>query len=90
MGFDNWEVVAAEARPPLTSVDMNLEEIGRPAWRAGALSLRPRGLAALGARGAALPARPTLLDSATPADSVSAAEAVDVGDPQVAHVVDRR
>ena len=44
MGFDNWEVVAAEARPPLTSVDMNLEEIGRSAARAlfSALEGSPR------------------------------------------------
>jgi LacI family transcriptional regulator len=34
MGFDNWEILAAEARPPLTSVDMNLEELGRAAARA--------------------------------------------------------
>jgi len=34
MGFDNWEVLAADARPPLTSVDMNLEEVGRAAARA--------------------------------------------------------
>ncbi len=34
MGFDNWEILAAGARPPLTSVDMNLEEVGRAAARA--------------------------------------------------------
>ena len=34
MGFDNWEVLDADARPPLTSVDMNLEELGRAAARA--------------------------------------------------------
>ena len=44
MGFDNWEILAAEARPPLTSVDMNLEEIGRAAARAlfAALEGSPR------------------------------------------------
>jgi LacI family transcriptional regulator len=31
VGFDNWEVMAAAARPPLTSVDMNLEALGREA-----------------------------------------------------------
>lgn len=31
IGHDNWEVLAAHARPTLTSVDMNLEEIGRRA-----------------------------------------------------------
>ncbi|HET6687056.1 MAG TPA: LacI family DNA-binding transcriptional regulator [Jiangellaceae bacterium] len=44
MGFDNWEVLAADARPPLTSVDMNLEEVGRAAARAvfAALDGAPR------------------------------------------------
>lgn len=28
IGFDNWEVLATNARPELTSVDMNLERIG--------------------------------------------------------------
>ena len=28
IGFDNWEVLASNARPALTSVDMNLERIG--------------------------------------------------------------
>jgi len=31
VGFDNWEVMANGARPPLTSVDMNLDELGRAA-----------------------------------------------------------
>jgi LacI family transcriptional regulator len=44
MGFDNWEVLAADARPSLTSVDMNLEEVGRAAARAlfAALDGSPR------------------------------------------------
>ena len=29
MGFDNWQVLATNARPQLTSVDMRLEQIGR-------------------------------------------------------------
>ncbi len=29
MGFDNWAVMTAGARPPLTSVDMNFEMLGR-------------------------------------------------------------
>jgi LacI family transcriptional regulator len=29
MGHDNWKVLATDARPPLTSVDMNLETVGR-------------------------------------------------------------
>lgn len=29
VGFDNWEIVAAAARPPLTTVDLNLHEVGR-------------------------------------------------------------
>ena len=31
VGFDNWEVMALAARPPLTSVDMNLRTLGREA-----------------------------------------------------------
>jgi len=33
LGFDNWPILAANARPPLTTVDMNLEELGRLAAR---------------------------------------------------------
>jgi LacI family transcriptional regulator len=31
IGFDNWKVLAANARPPLTSIDINLEHLGRVA-----------------------------------------------------------
>lgn len=31
VGFDNWEIIAAATRPPLTTVDMNLHELGRQA-----------------------------------------------------------
>jgi LacI family transcriptional regulator len=31
VGFDNWEVIAASCRPPLTTVDMNLRELGHVA-----------------------------------------------------------
>ena len=31
VGFDNWEVMALAARPPLSSVDMNLQALGREA-----------------------------------------------------------
>lgn len=31
VGFDNWDVMTLAARPPLTSVDMNLHELGRVA-----------------------------------------------------------
>lgn len=34
VGFDNWEIVAEQTRPPLTTVDMNLKELGRQAGRA--------------------------------------------------------
>ena len=37
IGFDNWEIVAAATRPPLTTVDMNLKQLGR---EAGQLILR--------------------------------------------------
>lgn len=29
VGFDNWELLVEHARPPLTSVDMNLEHLGK-------------------------------------------------------------
>jgi LacI family transcriptional regulator len=29
VGFDNWEPMACATRPPLTTVDMNLVEVGR-------------------------------------------------------------
>lgn len=31
VGFDNWDLLVRESRPPLTSVDMNLERLGRAA-----------------------------------------------------------
>jgi LacI family transcriptional regulator len=31
VGFDNWAVIAAACRPPLTTVDMNLRQLGRTA-----------------------------------------------------------
>ena len=31
VGFDNWNVMSDAARPPLTSVDMNLDALGREA-----------------------------------------------------------
>lgn len=35
VGFDNWQVMTEAARPPITSIDMNLADLGREA--AGAL-----------------------------------------------------
>ena len=34
VGFDNWDVMTETTRPPLTSVDMNLEALGREAGAA--------------------------------------------------------
>jgi LacI family transcriptional regulator len=34
VGYDNWEVMAEACRPRLTSIDMNLMELGREAGRA--------------------------------------------------------
>jgi LacI family transcriptional regulator len=31
IGFDNWEIMAEQTRPPLTTVDMNLKNLGREA-----------------------------------------------------------
>ena len=33
VGYDNWEVFAADCRPPLTTVDLNLEQLGATAVR---------------------------------------------------------
>lgn len=33
IGFDNWEIFAAQTRPGLTTIDMNLKELGRIAGR---------------------------------------------------------
>ena len=33
IGFDNWDVMAEAARPPLSSIDMNLTELGAEAGR---------------------------------------------------------
>jgi LacI family transcriptional regulator len=33
VGYDNWEVFAAECRPPLTTVDLNLQQLGAAAAR---------------------------------------------------------
>ncbi len=40
IGFDNWLVMAEAARPPLTSVDMNLRELGTEAGRRMAEMIR--------------------------------------------------
>jgi len=34
VGFDNWDVMTDATRPPLTSIDMNLEALGREAGAA--------------------------------------------------------
>jgi len=31
MGHDNWEIIATQSRPPLTTIDLNLRELGRRA-----------------------------------------------------------
>src|SRR4029079_7129561 len=33
VGYDNWEVFSAQSRPPLTTIDTNLQEIGAAAAR---------------------------------------------------------
>ena len=44
IGYDNWEALATHARPPLTSVDINLEHLGRVAAQRlfGAIDGTPR------------------------------------------------
>jgi LacI family transcriptional regulator len=39
MGFDNWDILSATSRPPLTSIDMNLQELGRSAALALSLAI---------------------------------------------------
>lgn len=34
VGFDNWQVMTEAARPPITSIDMNLADLGREAGEA--------------------------------------------------------
>jgi len=31
VGYDNWDIYAADCRPPLTTVDLNLEQLGATA-----------------------------------------------------------
>jgi LacI family transcriptional regulator len=31
IGYDNWDAMAAHSRPPLTSVDLKLQQLGRVA-----------------------------------------------------------
>jgi LacI family transcriptional regulator len=33
VGFDNWDIIVTGSRPPLTTVDMNLHDLGREAAR---------------------------------------------------------
>ncbi|NYI05071.1 LacI family transcriptional regulator [Allostreptomyces psammosilenae] len=64
VGYDNWSVMATACRPPLTTVDMNLGELGRVA----ALRL----MEAIGGRPStgvrALPCRLVIRESSGPAD----------------------
>jgi LacI family transcriptional regulator len=62
LGFDNWKVLSTNARPPLTSIDMNLEELGRTAARALFAALEGASRAGV----EALPCRIVLRGSTTP------------------------
>jgi LacI family transcriptional regulator len=44
LGHDNWQIFATQARPPLTTIDMNFEELGRTAAQLlfDALAGKPR------------------------------------------------
>lgn len=53
MGHDNWEPIAANARPPLSTIDMQLEQLGRVAARllyAAISGERTAGVHAVGTR----------------------------------------
>jgi LacI family transcriptional regulator len=66
MGFDNWDVMIEGSRPRLTSVDMNLEQLGRTAahrlFSAIDAGTRPSGVEQL-------PCRPVPRESTAPARS---------------------
>ena len=65
VGFDNWDVIATACRPPLTTVDMNLRQLGRAAGE--------RLLAAVNGQQASglqlMPCRLVIRDSTRPADA---------------------
>lgn len=63
VGFDNWEAIAIGCRPPLTTVDMNLQEVGRVA--ASYLLAAIAGQPTSGAH--KLPCRLVLRESTSPA-----------------------
>ncbi|SKB56020.1 Transcriptional regulators [Arthrobacter sp. 31Cvi3.1E] len=44
VGFDNWELISTTSQPPLTTVDMNLEDMGRAVAEElqEAISVQPR------------------------------------------------
>ncbi|MFS2087383.1 substrate-binding domain-containing protein [Paenarthrobacter nicotinovorans] len=44
VGFDNWELFSTTSHPPLTTVDMNLEDMGRAVAEElqEAVSVKPR------------------------------------------------
>jgi len=74
VGFDNWQIIAAATRPPLTTIDMNLHELGRQAGlrllgmidgkrrQSGVIRL-PCSLVARESCGAAPDARPVAADT---------------------------
>jgi len=61
IGFDNWEIFTTSSRPPLSSIDMNLETLGRVA--AERLSAAVNGAAGSGVE--ALPCRLVTRESTT-------------------------
>ncbi|GAA0410917.1 LacI family transcriptional regulator [Acrocarpospora corrugata] len=62
VGYDNWEVLSQETRPPLTTMDMNLELLGRTA--AQHLFAAIEGRATSGVH--RMPCRLVIRDSAAP------------------------
>ncbi|MGC9500248.1 LacI family DNA-binding transcriptional regulator [Streptomyces sp. WG7] len=64
VGFDNWQVMTEGCRPMLTSLDMNLEQLGRDAATALAQAIADGGTLAGGVR--AQPARLVVRGSSVP------------------------
>jgi LacI family transcriptional regulator len=77
IGFDNWEPMTLGAQPPLTSIDMCLEDVGRTA--AEHLLSAIAGAPAHGTQ--TVPARLVIRDSAGPPAAVTPTPDPSAGDP---------
>jgi LacI family transcriptional regulator len=84
VGYDNWEVFAADCRPPLTTVDLNLEQLGATAVKQLFAALDGQEISGVIRQ----PCRLVVRDSTGPAQhrggvAASAAEIVETSAPTV-------